>query len=294
MKLAHFSDIHVTHFPLSGEFALKRLAAVASFSLMGRGRHFEGSDTRIAALLADVDAQAVDHALCTGDLTGVSTVAEFSRVAELFGPRLEQPQRFTVIPGNHDRYVKGVEGLFEQHFGRLSEGAQFPFVKALPSGVSIVGIDVTRPTNVVDSSGLAGEAQRARLLEVLTDASLRTRFVVLALHYGLLTSQGTRDRRNHGLTDDLEVMALVDRGDVTLDLVLHGHMHRPYVVKTSKRQIINAGSATDLHLKQPGYHVYEIDPAAHTVRLERREWNAERATYLEVADSPLAQTLVTR
>jgi 3',5'-cyclic AMP phosphodiesterase CpdA len=164
----------------------------------------------------------------------------------------------------------------------------------LSSGVTIVGIDVTRPTSVVDSSGLAGEVQRARLLEVLTDASLKSRFVILALHYGLLTGQGTRDRRNHGLVDDLEVMALIDREDVTLDLVLHGHMHRPYVMKTAKRQIINAGSATDLHLKQPGYHVYELDPSAHTVRIERREWSPERATYLAVGDSPLSQTLVTR
>ena len=39
---------------------------------MGRGRHFAGSDQRIAKLLEDVDAQGVDHALCTGDVTGVT------------------------------------------------------------------------------------------------------------------------------------------------------------------------------------------------------------------------------
>ena len=93
MKLAHYSDIHITHFPLSGKPALKRLAAVASYTLAGRGKHFEHSDERIARLLEDVDAQGVDHALCTGDLTGVSTEAEFVKVAELFGPRLQQPAR---------------------------------------------------------------------------------------------------------------------------------------------------------------------------------------------------------
>lgn len=294
MKLAHFSDIHVTHFPLSGSLALKRLAAVVSYSVMGRGAHFKGSDHRIARLLEDVDGQQVDHALCTGDLTGVSTVAEFARVAELFGPRLQKPAQFTVIPGNHDRYVRGVEGLFESHFGALCESGRFPFVKNVGEHLTIVGIDVARPTSVIDSSGLCGPKQRDALLAVLTDASLESRFVVLAQHYGLLRAEGQRDRRSHGLRDDLEMMALIDREDVNLDLVLHGHMHRPYVINTKRRTIINAGSATDTHVKGVGYHVYDIDPAAHRVRISRRSWNPQADRYEANPDSPLNRELGTR
>jgi len=294
MKLAHFSDIHVTHFPLSGKPALKRLAAVASYTLAGRGKHFQGSDERIARLLEDVDAQGVDHALCTGDLTGVSTEAEFARVAELFGPRLQQPARYTVIPGNHDRYVRDAEGLFERHFSALSEGGKFPFLKHLSDTVSVVAIDVARPTSVIDSSGQCGEAQRAALESILTDRVLKGRFVILALHYGLLRSGGQRDSRPHGLRDDLELMALIDRDDVTVDLVLHGHMHRPYVVKTKRRTVINAGSATDLHVSQGcGYHVYELDPASGRVKISRRAWNAGPARY-EAVSSPLNCELQTR
>lgn len=291
MKLAHFTDIHITHFPLSGGFALKRLAAVASYSLAGRGQHFKGSDVRIERLLADVDAQQVDHALCTGDLTGVSSDAEFAEVARLFGPRLRQRERFTVIPGNHDRYVRGATTLFDQHFSTLSEGARFPFVKNVGE-LTIVGIDVARPTSIIDSSGLCGPTQRRQLEEILTDGSLRTRFVVLAQHYGLLRAEGQRDRRSHGLRDDLELLALIDREDVTLDLVLHGHMHRPYIVKTRRRTIINPGSATDLHVKAFGYHVYDIDPSAHRVRVERRAWNGSE--YAPDPGSPLNRDIVTR
>ena len=293
MKLAHFSDIHITHFPLSGKPALKRLAAVASYTLAGRGKHFEGSDVRIAKLLEDVDAQGVDHALCTGDLTGVSTEAEFARVAELFGPRRSQPERYTVIPGNHDRYVRGAAGLFEQHFAQVSEGGRFPFVKHV-GALSIVAIDVARPTSLIDSSGLCGPKQRDALLGLLTDRSLKDRFVVLALHYGLLRAEGQRDHRSHGLRDDLEVTALIDRDDVSLDLVLHGHMHRPYVVKTKRRTEICAGSATDLHVKPCGYHVYDIDPAAHRVRINRRGWNPSAGRYEAVEGSPLNCELTTR
>lgn len=294
MKLAHFSDIHVTHFPLSGRFALKRLAAVASYTVMGRGQHFEGSDERIAALLDDVDRQGVDHALCTGDLTGVATEAEFAREAQLWGPRLRQPERFTCLPGNHDRYVRGAEGLFERTFAQLCNGGRFPFVKDLGQGVSVVCLDVARPTSVIDSSGLVGERQRAALLSLLTDPSLGDRFVILALHYGLLRKEGQRDKRSHGLRDDLELMALVDRDDVKLDLIVHGHMHRPFVVKTKRRSIVNAGSATDLHVKGAGYHVYDIDAANHRVTIARRAWDRATGRYVADAASELNRTLVTR
>ena len=69
-------------------------------------------------------------------------------------------------------------------------------------------------------------------------------------------------------------------------------MHRPYVVKTKRRTIINAGSATDLHVKRFGYHVYDIDADAHRVRIQRFGWNG--SDYAPVPDSPLNQELVTR
>lgn len=278
MKLAHFSDIHVTHFPLTGRFALKRLAAVASYSLAGRGAHFEGSDRRIASLLAHVDGQQVDHALCTGDLTGVSTEAEFARVAELFGPRLRQPERFTVIPGNHDRYVSGARGVFERHFATLCEGAVFPAVKHLASDVTLVLLDSARPTSLVDSSGLLGEDQRSKALSILTDPSLKSRFVVVALHYGLLRMNGERDAKAHGLRDDVELMNLIDRDDVQVDLVVHGHLHRPFVQRTKRRHIVNAGSATDLHMRC-GYNLLDIDAGRRTVRVVRSFWNAASGAY---------------
>lgn len=293
MKLAHFSDIHVTHFPLSGGFALKRLAAVTSFSLAGRGKHFEGSDQRIAALLAHVESQHVDHALCTGDLTGVATERELERAAELFGDRLREPARYTVIPGNHDRYVTSAAGLFEKHFATLCEGASFPAVKHLPSGVTLVLLDAARPTSLIDSSGLIGEAQRSRALSILSDPSLKDRFVIVALHYGLLRMTGKRDSRPHGLRDDVELMNLIDRADVSVDLVLHGHLHRPFTIRTKQRHIINAGSATDLHMRC-GYNVYDIDVGAHRVAITRHWWNREAGRYEPDPSHPLNVTITTR
>lgn len=295
MRLAHFSDLHLTLFPLSAGFALKRLAAVASYTLAGRGRHFAGSGLRIARLLEDVDEQAVDHGLCTGDLTGVSGAAEFAQVAGLFGPRLTQPQRFTVLPGNHDRYTEGArrQRLFERHFGALCGGAAFPLVKPLPGNVTLVAVDSARPTSLLDSSGRVGAAQRERLQAVLTDASLRDRFVVVALHYGLVRAKGHRDSRHHGLRDDLELMALLERRECAVDLVVHGHMHTAYAVRVGRRQVVNAGSATDLHAAC-GYNLFELDAANFRLRCRRRAWDTAAGRYQPAPDSPLNFEVTTR
>ena len=265
MRLAHFSDIHLSLPPPqtpAREIRLKRLASAASYYLNGRAWRFANGRERIAGLLADIDAQQPDHVLCTGDLTASSLEEELAGVAELFGQR--SSERFTVIPGNHDRYVRQADGAFERHFGTRS----YPFMKKL-GDIALIGIDVAHPTSVIDSSGWCGADQRAALKEAL--GKLRGEFVILALHYGLLRESGARDRKRHGLRDDRELIALLDAPELPLDLVVHGHMHMPYMVRTQRRQVICAGSATDLKHKC-GYNIYDIDTALRHVRVERRRY----------------------
>ncbi|MEO1337338.1 MAG: metallophosphoesterase, partial [Myxococcota bacterium] len=172
MRLAHFSDIHVTLSPVKhGGLLSKRTAGALNYYVGGRRHHFANVEARIATLLADVDAQDVDHTVCTGDVTQMSYEEEFRRCAALFGERLDQPERFTVIPGNHDRYTSKASGLFEQFFGRLAcPDGRYPFRKDVGS-VSFIGLDLARPTALIDSSGLCGAAQLSaltRMLEALT------------------------------------------------------------------------------------------------------------------------------
>jgi 3',5'-cyclic AMP phosphodiesterase CpdA len=248
--------------------------------MIGRFRHFAGVEDRIARLLDDADAQSVDHVLCSGDITAMSYDDEFARCARLYGDRLEQPARYTVIPGNHDRYtVASVEEKrFERHFGKLAApGDNYPALKRIAPGVVLVMLDVSRPT-LYDSSGFCGETQRRALEAILTDASLKDEFVILTLHYGLLRRNGKPDRPGHRIKDYEPLMELIDRDDAKVDLVLHGHIHRHYEVKTKRRTIVCAGSATDLAI-ECGYNVYDIDLSKRTVNTERRVWSETHKAY---------------
>lgn len=263
MRLAHFSDLHVTHTPSQmplREWRLKRLLNAVSYYPAGRHWRFRDNERRISELLADAQAQHPDYMLCTGDLTATSLDSELASAARLFAP-----YDCTIIPGNHDRYVPSALGKFEQYFGTRT----YPYVQQWSEGVTLVCLDVVRPTSIVDSRGFCGEPQLQALRDLLP--GLRGQFVILALHYGLLQSNGERDTRTHRLEDDEALLAILDDVELPIDLVLHGHLHMPFVLGRHQRQIICVGSGTDLH-RPCGYNLYDIDAAAKTVRIERRSY----------------------
>lgn len=283
VRLAHLSDLHVTLRAEADPLSIlhpKRAMSAVNYYLFGRAQHFHGVEERIELLLADADATGADHVLCTGDVTSTSHEREFADAAALFGDRLAAPARYTVLPGNHDRYTTQAheERRFERWFGAVSSPAgDYPLVKRVAPGVTVVALDVSRPT-LLSSSGLCGDTQRERLLAVLTDRSLERELVVLALHYGLLRRTGRPDHLSHRLTDYRELIALIDREDVHVDLVVHGHIHRGYRVKTERRTVVCAGSATDLAYRC-GYNVYALDLEQRTFTTERRVWNGSARAY---------------
>lgn len=281
MRLAHYSDIHVTVPPWRGGLAGlvgKRAMGALNYYIGGRKRHFVDVEHRIARLLEDVDAQHVDHALCTGDVTQMSRPEEFERCARLFGPRLTDPDRLTIIPGNHDRYTPNAdrERRFERYFAPVAPDA-YPFAKRIGDLV-IVGVDVARAAGLFDSSGYAGPDQLARLEAILTEQR-PTDFVVLAMHYGLFRRHGQPDRKRHGIRDFETIVDLVAAEQTHVHAILHGHMHDAYRVDVHGVPEICAGSATDVY-RTCGYHVYTIDPATKSIEIERRIWDPDADRYV--------------
>lgn len=283
VRIAHYSDIHVTIPPPSGGalgLVSKRIMGAANYYVGGRRRHFRDVERRITALLEDIDELGVDHALCTGDITQMSWTEEFERCAELYGDRLNQPERHTVIPGNHDRYTRAADRnkRFEKYFGSVSTpDRSYPFVKYV-GDVAIVALDVARAAGLLDSSGYAGDEQLARLEAILTGEETQGRYVILALHYGLLREHGGPDRKMHGIRDYERIIELVKRDDTNVDMIAHGHMHGHYEIEVGTAKEICAGSATDLH-RRCGYNVYAIDTATKTVAVSRRVWNESDGVY---------------
>ena len=84
------------------------------------------------ALVADMRAQRPDHIAVTGDLVNLALEAEFAP-AQAWLESVGEPQHVTVIPGNHDAYVRATQHRFADAFGDYLRGDAEPNGATFPS-----------------------------------------------------------------------------------------------------------------------------------------------------------------
>ncbi|MBX2810359.1 MAG: metallophosphoesterase [Myxococcales bacterium] len=285
VRIAHFSDIHYTLPPSLNwqDWESKYTAGCANYYLGGRRRHFADAGARIQSLLTDVDLQSVDHAICSGDITQMARTSEFEGVAQLFGDRRLRPDRFTVIPGNHDRYTPRsvTEDRFARWFGALASPLGiYPYLKWIANKrIALILLDVSRATGIGDSSGLCGAHQLRVLATILGSQELASACTILVLHYGFFRANGEPDRPRHGLRDYRELLSVVRARRGLVNLVLHGHLHQEFVLDSHNPVIVCAGSATDLSVRG-GWNLLRLWPERGRLVVEHREWSVSSASYV--------------
>lgn len=272
-KIAHISDLHVLDLDGASvlSFMNKRLAGGANL-LLSRARAHRVEVVRRA--LDELTDGGIDHLAVTGDLTNLSLEAEFRlarRLLEDFG----EPSRISVIPGNHDRYTyrSAWAHRFEAHFGPLMRSdlsalpadGPYPYVK-LRDGVAVVGLSSAVPTPPAYATGRVSRRQLRALTELLALDEVKNRFVVVLVHHHLVTPPYRHIDFFRRLVNADQVLDVLLRGRV--DLVLHGHNHRPNLTEltfpdgSGVMRIVEAGSTSAVH-KRPQeyagkYNVYEI------------------------------------
>src|SRR6185369_3819675 len=99
-SLAHISDPHLGPLPKVGFGDLASKRALGYFNWRRNRRHAFAPSV-LTALTDDIRAAAPDHVAVTGDLTNLGLTAEFAS-ARLWLEEIGEPDRVTVIPGNHD------------------------------------------------------------------------------------------------------------------------------------------------------------------------------------------------
>ncbi len=86
------------------------------------------------ALVSDMQAQAPDHIAITGDVVNLAIEAEFAPALKWL-KSVGSPDRVTVIPGNHDAYVRATQHRFAEVFADylrgddIANGSTFPFLR---------------------------------------------------------------------------------------------------------------------------------------------------------------------
>ena len=227
--IAHITDPHLAPLPTPPLRSLlgKRLLGYLSWK---RRRHRIHRGEVLRALEADLARLEVDQVVVTGDITNISLPDEFSAASQWL-TSIGSPDRVTVVPGNHDHYVRlrweetwakwqdfmagdGPEGPRPP-----SQFGDFPFVRHR-GPAAIIGASTACPSPPGFATGTLGSQQLSRLDQVLKDLRQSDRCRILLLHHPILSAVKWRKR----LTDAQALAQTVKRHGV--ELILHGHDHR--------------------------------------------------------------------
>src|ERR1700720_355454 len=108
--LAHLSDPHLPPLPAARLRDLAGKRALGYLNWKRNRRKFHRRDV-LDALVSDIRSQTPDHIAVTGDLVNLALEAEFAP-ARAWLESVGTSDRVTVIPGNHDAYVRATQHRF--------------------------------------------------------------------------------------------------------------------------------------------------------------------------------------
>jgi 3',5'-cyclic AMP phosphodiesterase CpdA len=270
--LAHLSDPHLPPLPAvrSADLAGKRVLGYLHWT---RRRHkFHRRDV-LDTLVSDMQAQSPDQIAVTGDIVNLALEAEFAP-SRLWLRSVGTPDRVTVIPGNHDAYVRVTQHRFAEAWrdylagDEADGGAPFPFVRRR-GPLALIGVSSALPTPPFMATGELGPSQLEALERILADLSAEQAFRVLLVHHPLRSAA-----RMKRLTDSQALLALLERHGV--EMVLHGHDHVHSTIwidgPQGKIPVVGVPSASALaHGRYPAaaYNLFSVQREGDAWRCEQ-------------------------
>jgi 3',5'-cyclic AMP phosphodiesterase CpdA len=262
-RIAHLTDPHVGPLPrpLLRELLNKRLTGYFNWH---RGRQAIHDMELLAALVADIKAQAPDHIACTGDVCNIGLASEWP-TSRVFMHGLGAPEAVSFVPGNHDAYVPGsLEGLLRAinayACGDAQAEAAFPYLRRR-GPVALVGLSSAVPTLPFVASGRLGRRQMRAAAELLAELGRDPHCFRLVMIHHPPHVGGAQAGRN--LTDAPAFEAMIGR--VGAELIVHGHNHVGSLAHLSGPRgpvpVVGAPSASargGTLTHKAGYHLFTI------------------------------------
>jgi len=286
VRLAHFSDIHLTAQPLGWRVRdafNKRPSGWVNLKFLGRGAKFKHANDVTAALRSEFATRGFDQLVFSGDASTLGFATEMSEAARRLGVGETTLPPGIAVPGNHDVYIgrSARARFFEEAFAPWLEGervsaADYPFARKV-GHVWLIALNSAKPNFLLwDASGRVGDVQLKRFRELCNTLDAGPRIVVS--HYPLLMENHKPEPLWHRLRDWAKVRDAAAACGVSL--WLHGHRHHWYILPSSGNlpfPTICTGSSTQMH--RWGYHDYTID-GWHLTGL-RRVYDATSSVFVD-------------
>ena len=257
--LAHLSDPHLAPLPRPRLLELVGKRATGYVNWRRRRRLIHRTDV-LARIVADLKQQAADHIAVTGDLVNIAIAAEF-KPARGFLESLGSAREVTLVPGNHDAYVRSGIGYSQLHWDaymRGDDGGSFPFLRRR-GPLALIGLSSAVPTAPFMATGRLGAEQITRLGELLERCA--GSFRVVMIHHPPASKPSRRFKR---LLDGPAFRAALARHGA--ELIIHGHDHERALIHLDGPQrpipvvgVPSASEASPGEHDPAGYNLYRIE-----------------------------------
>jgi 3',5'-cyclic AMP phosphodiesterase CpdA len=271
--LAHLSDPHLGPLPHPRAVELFGKRVTGFVNWRRRRMHIHRPEV-LAQIVADLHRQGADHIAVTGDLVNLALPGEYAP-ARVWLDALGGPQNVTLVPGNHDAYVR--RGVMEAriHWGDFMRGdtapehGPFPFVRRR-GPTALIGVTTSVPTLPFLATGRIGADQLERLGTILDEIGHEGLFRMVLIHHPPVSSRSHFHKR---LTDASLFRQILARHGA--ELVIHGHNHRRQTVFLEGPQgrvpAVGVPSASEVPPGEhdpAGYNLYRIEGSAGAWRCE--------------------------
>jgi 3',5'-cyclic AMP phosphodiesterase CpdA len=226
--LAHISDIHLGPLPnlTLGELMSKRITGYVNWQ---RNRRKQLFGNTLELLLEDILTRAPDHMAVTGDLVNLATEIEVEAAAQWLA-NFPDAENVSVVPGNHDAYVRGaVDKVIhrwrhwmrgDDHRGEwLSHSQVFPYLRTRGK-VALIGVSTATASPPFMASGYFSSRQARALATTLHQTGEAGLFRVVMIHHPPIRGAIANYKRMIGIRRFAAALHLSGA-----ELVLHGHTH---------------------------------------------------------------------
>ena len=260
--IAHLSDVHL----LEARTAQARSVLELSmrFAAFGQAPTPNARIHKLAASLRAARESGAAHLVLSGDLTELGSVEQFETLAEVLFDAAFDPDRVTLIPGNHDAYTRAdawrraLDGPLAR-FRRAAAGGDGTVVER--AGAFLLPLDVACHQHFTRAAGELTAAAADALEARVRDLSGRGRPVVIVVHHSPIAHRPFAWQWLHGLRGGERILALLARyPDVH---VLHGHLHHEVELSldAGPPRILGAPAVIDDPAHAPRVRLYESSGA---------------------------------